>query len=393
MSLLGYHNHHIHAFLKNKDMNEIYLSYGITNFALGLISVFEPIYLLRLNYSIPLVLLYFLLSSLGFLLFAKTGAIIVSKIGTKYSIMISMLILIFCFLGLRFLPNFPVLFFIIPFIKSLKLVLYNFSFHLNFMNHSEKRNRGKEVSMIQAVALFASLASPLLGGVIAGFLNFNFLFLTGSLLLLTAIIPLFFLKENRPMVLSADKINLKKFFSKENFPLTLNFGGYAIESWVGIVIWPIFLFVILKNIQTVGLIVTLASIATFFIFYFMGVKTDKTSKPKLIKLATVFYFFSWIGRMFVNDFNTMFLADVYKNTTQHILHIPWSAYSYDVAARSDYFNFIVRREFIFNLSRVIIIPIIILLFLINFHPFTLSFVMAAVFSIFYALLPKEKAAS
>lgn len=389
MSLLGHHNHHIHAFLKNKDLNEIYLSYGITNFALGLISVFEPIYLLRLNYPISLVLLYFLLSSLGFLLFAKTGAMIVSKIGTKYSIMISMLILIFYFFSLRFIPDFPVLFFILPFVKSLKLVLYNFSFHLNFITHSEKRNRGKEVSMIQAVALFASLASPLLGGIIAGFLNFNFLFLTGSLILLIAAIPLFFIKENPSVNLFMGKINLKKIFSKKELPLTLNFGGYAIESWVGIIVWPIFLFIVLKNIQAVGLIVTLASITTFLVFYFMGIKTDKTNKPKLIKLATIFYFFSWIGRMFVNDFNTMFLADVYKNTTQHILHIPWSAYSYDVAARSDYFSFIVRREFVFNLSRVIIIPIIILLFLINFHPFTLSFVAAAGFSLFYAILPKN----
>ncbi|MDP2709535.1 MAG: hypothetical protein Q8O93_05890 [bacterium] len=44
MSLMRHHNFHIHSFLANKEMNEIYASYGISNFAIGLISIFVPIY-------------------------------------------------------------------------------------------------------------------------------------------------------------------------------------------------------------------------------------------------------------------------------------------------------------------------------------------------------------
>jgi len=50
------------------------------------------------------------------------------------------------------------------------------------------------------------------------------------------------------------------------------------------------------------------------------------------------------------------------------------------------------REIIFNLSRIIVLPFIILLFYINVHPFQISFIIAALFTLLYPLLGKYKIA-
>ena len=71
-----------------------------------------------------------------------------------------------------------------------------------------------------------------------------------------------------------------------------------------------------------------------------------------------------------------------------ILHLPWAAHSYDIAKRTNYFEFIVSREIIYNFVRVLIFPILMLIFWLNINPFIISFVLASLFSIGYIFIDK-----
>jgi len=383
--------HHINHFFKNKELNEMYLSYGIINFALGLISIFVPIYLYNLGYSITEILFFFFLTSLSFVIFSYSGAKIVSHFGVKHAMLLAVPAFIIFFIGLRYIDTYPWLFFILPIIRSFKMILYNLGFHLNFIRHSDSKDRGKEVSMIQASAVFAGILSPFIGGVILKLTSFPFLFTVGSILLFVSMIPLFLSKDVH------EKISFKRerlfagIFKKKNLNLFVSFSGYAIKSWVGLVIWPIFLFTILANFESIGAITSLTAFVTFLVFYFVGKATDKKNKKNLLRIGTILYFFGWIGRIFVTGFSSAFVIDSYKNITQQVLFVPWSACSYNIAAQRDYFKFIVRREIIFNLSRVVVIPLLMLIFYFNFYAFIISFSIAAIFSLFYANLNKELA--
>ena len=68
------------------------------------------------------------------------------------------------------------------------------------------------------------------------------------------------------------------------------------------------------------------------------------------------------------------------------LQIPWAAHSADLAIKEGYFNFIVRKEIIFNITRILLLPILMLIFYINYHPFIISFIIAGVFTLGYAVL-------
>ena len=123
------------------------------------------------------------------------------------------------------------------------MILFNYSLHLNFMQHSRQQNRGKEEAALQASALFASFIAPFIGGLIIKLAGFSSLFTAGSLILFVALIPLFMSKEKHEAITFDKKNLIKDFFKKKNLPCNLSFAGYAVESWIGSIIWPLFLLV------------------------------------------------------------------------------------------------------------------------------------------------------
>jgi len=379
-------------FLKHKEMNELYVSYGILNFALGLISIFVPIYLYKLNYSVSAILFFFFLNSLSFVLFSYWGARIVARVGVKHAMLITIPIFILFFLGLQFIQAFPILFFILPILRAVKMSLYNYSFHLNFIQHSDCKSRGKEVTIIQGLEVAAAILSPFIGGLIISYTSFSVLFLIGSVILFLAMIPLFLTKDSYEKITFEKKSLILGIFKKDNLNFIYSFSGYAVESWIGMILWPIFLVVMLFSVESIGALTSLTAIMTFATFYFVSRATDKKDKRELLRLGTILYFFGWIGRIFVTGFASMFFIDTYKNLTQHILTIPWTAYSYDLAVKKNYFKFIVQREIIFNLSRTLVLfALMLLFFLTNItYAFIISFAIAAFFSLFYIALNKEE---
>jgi MFS family permease len=385
MSLL---NNAIHfKFFKNKEMNHFYWSIFIMTFGESLINIFVPIYFYNLGFKIPQILFFYFLISLYFVVFSYVGAKITAKIGEKHSILISIPFLILYYIGLIFVPSYNFLMFLLPLLLALRMILFNYGYHLNFINHSEKTKRGQELALFGIITLLATISAPYIGSIIAT-INFAFLFIISSIFILFGTIPLFFSKDKYERINFSMYSLFQKIKSKENRGNFISFSGYAIESIIGRTIWPIFLIIIIGTINKTGLIISLSMLLSLLAFHVVGRLTDKINKMKLLKIGTLLYFFAWVGRIFADTVYKVLFIDSYKNLSEKILHLPWSAHSYDIAKRKDYFEFIVSREVIFNLIRVIVFPILILIFWMDIYPFIISFVIASIFSIGYIFIDK-----
>ncbi len=386
MSLL---NNSIHFnFFNNKEFNQFYISIFIMTFGESLINIFVPIYLFNLGYEIYQIIIFYFLVSLYFLVFSYTGAKLVGRMGEKHSILVSTVFIITYYLGLIFINKYVILFYILPLLLSLRMILFNYGYHLNYINHSQRKKRGKELAFIGVITLLSTTSAPLIGSVIAD-INFTFVFIASSLLLIIGTVPLFFTKDSYEKVNFTFEDLTKKLFSKKDRGNFISFSGYAVESIIGRMIWPIFLIMIIGSIFKTGLIISLTLLISLLIFYFMGKITDKYNKIKLIKIGTILYFFAWIGRIFADTYYKILFIDSYKNLSEKIVHIPWSSQSYDLAEKEDYFCFIVSREIIFNFIRILIMPILSFIFWINYNPFFISFLIAAIFSLGYVFIKKE----
>ncbi len=385
MSLLGLTNKF--NFFKNKEMNYIYIAIFIISFGESLISVFIPIYFMQIGLQIYEVFLYYFLVSLYFVIFAYFGAKLTSKIGDKHSIIISTVCLLFYNLGLIFVEKYMFLILLLPILLAFKMMLFNYGYHLNFLNHSDKKHVGKELAFIGVIVLIAVTFAPYIGSILADF-NFILLFSVSSIFIFIGIIPLFLSKDKFEDLTFSFHSLFSNITSKKNIKNLISFSGYAIDSTIGSVVWPIFIIMIIGTIKKTGLLITVSMLISLFVFAILGKLIDNTSKIKILKLGTFLYFFAWIARIFANSASKILFVDSYKNVSEKILHLSWGAHSYDLAQRTKYFEFIVGREIAFNIARVIIYPILMLIFWVNFHPFTLTFILASIASIGYAFIEK-----
>jgi len=174
--------------------------------------------------------------------------------------------------------------------------------------------------------------------------------------------------------------------SKKNIWINTSFIGYAFEARIGEILWPIFLLLLVGSLKVVGGLYSLTFLFSLLVLYFVGKATDKRGKRELIARGTFLHSLGWVARLFVFNPLTVFLADSFKNMAQSILHIPWCALSYDIAKKQNYFEFIVAREIVFKGARVVLFPLVILLFYTVGFNFKLVFLLAAISSLFYVTI-------
>ncbi len=371
----------------SKKLNRFYLSFFIMTFGESLISIFIPIYLFSLGYQIHTILLFFFLNSLYFVIFSHLGAIITSKIGDRFSILLSTIFLIFYHLGLIFINSYHLLFFLLPLFLALRIIFFNFGYHFYFISHSNKSKIGQELAFFNIIILLATALAPYLGSILAN-INFSILFIFSSILIIFSTAPLFCTKKTSKSINYSTKILLQKINLKNNRNNFISFSGYAIESIIDRTLWPIFLILTIGTLIKTGALISISLFISLFSFYFIGQLTDKFNKLTIIKISTYMYFFSWIGRIFSHNQLSILIVESYKNLIEKFLHLPWSAHSYNLAKKENSFEFIVAREIIYNLARIIILPFLIIIFQINFYPFIISFLTASLFSLGYKQIEK-----
>lgn len=376
-------------FWKNKKLETFYWSMFIMTFGISLINVFIPIYLFNAGFHIHQILFFYFLVSLYFVLLAYPGAKITAKIGAKYSILISTLFLILHYIGLIFIDSYNFLFILLPLLFSLRMVFFNYGYHLHFIKCSSTINRGQEIATAGIITSLAIISAPYIGSLLAT-IHFSILFLISSVLIFLGSLPLFFSKNIKIDIYFSRRSIFRRMYAKEFRGNCISFSGYAIESFIGRVIWPIFLIILIGTLDKTGFIISISTLVSLLAFHLIGKLTDTFNKIKLLKIGTFLYVLAWIARIFADTAGKVFYIDSYKNLSEKILHLPWSAHSYDLAERGNYFEFIVSREIIYNLSRVLFLPILILLFWIDFFPFTISFIIASVSSLGYIFINSEE---
>ncbi len=384
------HTHHFHHhFFVHKEVNGLYISILLMNLAESLISLFIPIYLYSLGYSAYLILLFYLLAHVGSVVCALPAAQVVARVGAKWAMVISTPFLLVYYGGLRLIPEAPWLLFVLPFFSAARSVLYNFSFGLNFFQHTDRKDIGRGLSLTQIASVAGGVLAPVVAAFVISSLGYGKLFFMGALLLVVALIPLWLSTQTRSAIQLTMGQVLAALRAADHRHMELSFIGYAIESSIGRVIWPIFLIVVVGTVQRVGYIMTVATIMTMSGLYLVGKFTDRYSAKKLLKIGTAFYFVGWIGSIVADNPLRLFFAELYRKMSGEFILVPWSAAFFRSLNTQDYFVQLVMRDIVFNVGRIIILPFLMALFWAGVYPFTISFMVAALFTLLYPLLPEK----
>lgn len=334
--------HHFAAF--NREIDEIYFHVAIKAFAMSLVGIFVPIYILQ-HTSLSEVLLFYvvLLGSLGIV--SPLGAIVQNKLGSKHTILLSMpffalgYFLLFAFATVAI----PVL--AIGLVFGIAEAFYWMSFHVDFSISSNKWHRSEQLGYLNAIPLFVASFAPLIGGLVA-VLAFPMLFAIASFLLLFSAIPLFFSKEIR----RRPRMNVRLFRKEISLRSGLAFFASGFKMIGGYVLWPIFMFLIVRELLTLGALAFIGSILTAIVVIATGKLTRRIGTRKSLRISSVLDAVSWPVRTFAQAVDHLFVASGLAGITGAAQHIPYESIMYDKSKRrAEYFVF---REFWLAAGRV-----------------------------------------
>ncbi len=341
-------HHHLH-FLKNRELNELYVSVALKSFAISMISIFLPIYLLKLNYSLTTVLIFFAILNISHALFIIPAAKISSKYGFKHSISYSIPVLIIFYLALSTLEQFHWPIYLLAVIFGINNALYWMGYHVDFSKFSNKKNRGKEIGKAKIVSLIFHVLGPIIGGLIITFIGFSALFVIVSILLLASVIPLFFSKDIHNPI----NFSIRGIFKGQSTKNTFAFIGHGIESGAASVIWPVFIFFsILNNFTTLGLISSL-SVSFSLLFVFIIGRFSDVRRRLVLKIGSLLNTVIWGIRFFIKTTFQVFIIDSFYGVSQTLIQIPFDALSYDKANKANIVKFIIFREIIIQIARTV----------------------------------------
>jgi len=370
------HKHQLFTkFLVNRELDELYISIAIRSLALAMISVFIPIYLLKLDYSLKAVFLFMAIFQFTHAIITIPAAKFASSKGFKHCILISVPLLILFYGLLYFLGSKSIPLFVLAIIYGISSAFFWMGFHTDFSKSAKKEKRGKEIGLMRIIMLVFSTIGPLIGGIIAAF-SFNLLFLIGSILIFISVFPLFLSMDIHEKV----DFSIKKVFTDTSFKRIAGFVGYGIEVGVSNGVWPIFIFLgILKTVTSLGIVTSLAIFISIFSAYLISKVKDKNMRKTFHQGAFIAMFLNLII-IFTKTVFQAYFFNILITIKKTFLSIPYDEITYYKAKKKGIVEVITMREMYANIARGSLYLFI--AFIPNFY---IAFVIGAISSFLYLI--------
>ena len=233
--------------------------------------------------------------------------------------------------------------YLIPF-SILILVFYRLfywlPYHVNFAKFTNKKTRGRQVSIIEATRSILGIFIPLIAGLIVSYFDFDVLFVIAIILYFISGIPYLTITKTREKFVWTVKETWRYFFSKRRRKTVLAYMADGAENVIGIVIWPIFIYQLLDgDYFKVGAIFTLIIAISVVAQLFLGKYIDlKVKKEKVLKWGSFLYSFGWLVKIFISTAFQIFVAGAYHSIASIFIRTPFDALTYEIAANQEHYR-------------------------------------------------------
>jgi len=347
------HLEDLFRYILKKESNQFFTSIAIRYLALGMIGIFEPVYLyLYFGGSVSYVLLFWAAYSGIFGLTVVFGGRALEKFGLKHTMLLSNFFFFAYYLCLFFLYDNFLLLPAAIILRAIGATLFWPAFHTDFVRFSKANNRAEHVSRLSIIALLAGVISPVIGGLILAGLGYAALFTVVLITLFASTFPLFLSRERHEVYSDSYKKAWQRIAKNKDISFAL--ASLGVEGGIDAFLWPIFIFTLGVTYRQMGGISTFTLFVAVLFAWYMGKAATKRSKGQLLNLGAVFLAMSWIIKYFVVDVLSAFLAQNLYRISKTSTLIPFKTILYDKAAakKQEADEFIVYREIIINITRL-----------------------------------------
>lgn len=373
------------------QVRELYLNSALLDLAVAMVLFFEPIYLYQKGISLIGIALFYLGVYIAYLFLLPLGGKFVKRYGVVQSIFLGSPFLIGYYGALLFVGSFWLMLIPAALLYALQKTFYWPGFHADFAEYGHDDEQAREISTISVIVLFVYVAGPMIGGAVLYFFNFTVLFFIVSFLVMLS---------NFPLLLSSVRFTpgkfsyggaFKRIVARKNRRRLIAYLGFG-EELILLVMWPIFIFIVVKSTISAGALVAVSTLITAAVVLYIGKLADRRQKQSILRFTSVMYALGWVLRIFLRFPLGVLFVDTFSRIGKSSLSIPLTAITYHNARRGD----VVERMIFFEMCLVVgkIIALALLLILLNAVSgalvWQMIFLLAALFSVLYSVLDGEE---
>ncbi len=362
----------------------------------SLVGMFGPIFIYVISGSLEFVLIFYGSICLLYILFVPLWAKLLGKKSMHIFMAIGAIFLVSYYIAFYFLAQANrivwCLIFILILVALLNRLFYWIPYHIDFSRFVNKHHRARQMSFLTIIVSLLGIVLPIFSAFVISKFGFSVLFLIAIVILSISFFPIFFIPHTRESYSFKYFETFKKLFSKKHIKTNLAYASDGFQSYVGALIWPIFIFIILKGqYLEVGLISSVVVLVSCVVRYIIGEATDKFNKNKLMKIGSMLHGLGWIFKAFVFSGLHIFLVGIYHNFTGILMRTPFDVLMYEIAADEGHYidEFTILREMSLNIGRVLMVILSLVLLLLNINIIWI-FVLGAAVSVFINLVSKEE---
>jgi MFS family permease len=362
--------------LLHRDLVGIASSITLSQFGTGLIAVFLPFLLLQKGLALWQICAIYAAYSVTKLVLNYLAMLTVARRGVRLGLTIgycanaAYLIALTLFLG-GWGEGF---------IYALPLLLgANHAFvwgaqHLHISHTMDETRTGRDLAVITALWRLAGIIAPLLGGAVAIWLGQAWLAAVAAAVVMLAIIPV-----RRAAALQETEQRIVRYSLRGARPgdLVANF-SLCFQGSVGSIVWPIYLAVVIPNVQSIAAVATGSAALAFVLLFVAGKRGDRGHNHRMLIESSVLASTAHVGRLLaVTPFGMTLVSALYQ-VGQGYQEVPWSSLYYK-HARARGINYIMSMEIACDLAFVSLWSLLGLIAYVTADNtlFTVAFVIAA----------------
>lgn len=383
--------HHFY-FFGNREITSLYVTLGLLSFAEGLISIFVPIYFWELGYPLWQILFFYFIQSLYFIVCTFLFLGVIRNLSDKMMMFLGIPFAILYYFGLTLIGETPILFYFLPLGAALHMLLFNVGYHISFSGTVDDGYVGREVGTRYMLGSLVQFSAPFIGGVLIASLGFQYTFIVAIAVLLLSVLPLFFF-QRRIMPPEVNVSTALGFLTNKTLrPFNLSGAGYAAEVMVGRIIWPLFIFLTIGSIQDFGGVISAGLLFGAVITFLTGFLSDAGKRRRMLAWASGLYSAVWALRPFFAGAVMVVGSHIAGQIVNASLMVSWSSQYYKIARSiSEPTLFILSREMLYHISRILFLPVLMALafFMPEMRFYQASFIIAAGLTLFFLFANKQ----
>lgn len=307
----------------------------------SLVGIFVPIFLLSTGNSLRNVFVYFLIYALGVFVCFFVAALIASRWGLAKLLFVRYIFWFVYLCLLFFLSEHHGLIYYLAMASAVSAAFFYFPFHIIFGQSVHDKQMGGQLGKIMLISQVVGFFGPLLAAGIIKWLGYQALFAV-ALVLMTG--SLYYLKF---LPLIKTKISFTwsawtKFLENNKTYFWFEFFENIIEEIDGI-IWPIFVYLVVKNVWSVGWVAVLASLGSIIFTWFISKRIDKWQRSKTLIVSAVLLASVWLSRYWLGG-AWVYVSAIIMGLLATVFSISFNSMIYVRAKKDNYDEFIIFRE-------------------------------------------------